>query len=132
MKSKPIDAGVVPKLWLEGSYGSALLPATYVNLVTLKFRLMKPVIVRIGHYINCHRDNSASSIAGWRQVLLDGVQLYSQVEFDVTTVPFGHLFCSGERIKSLSSGDHTVAFNAMGTVANIMATDEAYLYVQEL
>ncbi len=132
MRSKPIDAGVLSKIGYEIAAAPMFIPTAQANVVIFSFTLAKPGMFKIGHSISTHRDNSVTLVNFARQVTLDAVGLYTTTEAGVSSTQFDRCNISGERIKSLASGPHSLVLSVWGSIANMFYIDEGYVYVQEL
>jgi hypothetical protein len=132
MKSKPIDAGVLPKIWYQVPATGQALQTTQITVASLNFSLAKPGAFRIGHYILAHRDSSSSLQSILRQLYIDSAGVYSGNQFGASITPYGIENIAAELIKNLAAGPHTISLTAWCSTANYFVIDEGYINLQEL
>lgn len=132
MKSKPIDAGVLPKVWRQVIIPTQSVLATQTTVATLNFNLNKSGVFNIGHYLMAHRDSSTTLQSILRQLYIDSIGLYAGNQFQASVTPYDVALVNAETIRNLAAGPHSIYMTVWCSTANYYAIDEGYINLKEL
>ena len=131
MRSKTVDTPI-SKLFVEIGTYLGVIPAAAITAAAVNFKTEKAAFFKLGHFLNANHDGSGTLAGVNRQAYIDGVALYTQVEFAAAAQQYVHAVTRDERIRFIGPGFHTYSVTLSSSVANIYNMQEGYISVQEL